>query len=301
MSIIRSHCWAVVMVAAAIGIVGCSGSSHVDAARLDVYHGSDISFFKPVGFGESALEAEHYDTVREATQHASAVIIAAVIDVRPGSTTDETPDDMVRRIAIDIHAVEVIKGELEDNTPSTVTLELVAGSSVDESIAYMKAHLPEGLSVWFLRHRSAYSEQMKGKSLETTPERAFRLISSQGLFVQGRNAVTNPLVATDHGMADQAEDAYPTMSHLVDDIRSVEGWTGRAPKRQAEQSGDRNPGSPAIPARLCASEHDVCEVAAVSDRVGSAQLLDQATAMLGRPERVMVDPARPLRVSDLDG
>jgi hypothetical protein len=222
-------CSASSVVAAAEEDVGCSGSSHVDAARLDAYHGPDISFFKQVGYGESALETEHYDTVREATQHASVVIIAEVIDVRPGSTTQEIPDDMVRRIAIDIHPVEVIKGELEDNTPSTVTLELMVGSSVDESIAYLKAHLPEGLSVWFLRHRSAYSEQMKGKALETSPERAFRLISSQGLFVQGRKAVTNPLVATHHGMADQAEDAYPTMSQLVDDIPSVDGWTGRAP------------------------------------------------------------------------
>jgi hypothetical protein len=168
--------------------------------------------------------------VQDATRHASAVVIAEVTDVRPGSTAvGETADDVVNRIAIDIRPVEVIKGKLADDSPDTLTLERPASGDVEEAVTYMKAHLPEGLSVWFLRNRTDYSEQMKGEPLKTSLARAYRLVSSQGLYVQGASGVANPLVGTDHGMADQARN-YTKLSALVDDIRSVDGWTGLAPE-----------------------------------------------------------------------
>ncbi|MGH3486744.1 MAG: hypothetical protein ACRDP8_02320 [Actinopolymorphaceae bacterium] len=225
------------MLVTAFVVTGCSdAASPADPARLDMFDRNNVSFFEPAGYGESALEPEHYETVKDAAQHASAVVIAEVADVRQGETTiGETPNDIVSRVAIDIRIVEVIKGELEDDSPDTLTLQrLASGDSVEESIAYMKAHLPEGMSVWFLRNHSDYYEQMKGEPLQTTPEHAYRLLSSQGLFVQGQNSVANPLVGADQGMADQARGNYTKLSDLVDFVRSVDGWTGVVPGRRFE-------------------------------------------------------------------
>lgn len=185
----RCRCGVVAGLLAMVVLSGCSDSSDVDPSQLNNYDRSSVSFFEPVQYGASALEAEHYQTLTAATQAASVVVVAEVTGVRKGSVSvGETSNDKVRRIAIDIHPVATIKGSLTDGHQEKVSLERLAGGDAERSIEHMRSTLPDGLSVWFLRNLDDYTRRMKGRApTDEEKERpTYRLISSQGLYVQGR-------------------------------------------------------------------------------------------------------------------
>lgn len=191
----RYRCGVVALLVAMLVLGGCSGNSSVGSSQLNSFDRSSVSFFEPVRYGASALEAEHYKTLTGATRAASAVVIAEVTDVWKGSVSiGETSKDKVRRIAIDIHPVATIKGSLTDDHQEKVTVERLAGGDVEQSIEHMRATLPDGLSVWFLRNLADYTRRMKGRPPTAEEKRGptYRLVSSQGLFVQGKDRVIDP-------------------------------------------------------------------------------------------------------------
>ncbi|MGH3500068.1 MAG: hypothetical protein ACRDQA_04060 [Nocardioidaceae bacterium] len=210
---------------------GCSEPPPTDPQALNYYDPANRSFFKPVQYGASALEAEHYKTLKGAAQATSAIIIAEVIDVHPGSNTEDEAGDVTRYIAIDIRPIEVIKGSLPDQYRDQITVERLAMRDVGRMVSRMRSNSTDGLSVWFLRDKANYTRRMKRREPTGKEKKlpAYRLICSQGLFAQGKNGVMNPLIGHDWGMADEGE-SYDQLSELVNYLHSVEGWTGKAPR-----------------------------------------------------------------------
>lgn len=218
--------------------VGCASDEPSELGRasqddLNVYEKSNGKFYQGLSYGPSALEAEGYHTLAGAAKSASAVIVAEVVGVRHTGTIvekDVSPEGHIHALGIDLRPVEVIVGNLPEQYHDRLTVERGGFSGEpSEMVERMQAALPDGLSVWFLRTQAEYTEQMKGRP-PTEEEKEgpdYRLVCSQGLFVQGAQHVVNPIEEDNFGMVEG--EAYEKLGQLVQTLRGVEGWHGRAP------------------------------------------------------------------------
>ncbi len=137
-------------------------------------------------------------------------------------------------IGVTVHVDEVIRGHLNGGEDDDIVVEFLGGSS-DPTKGLDQMRLPDAKSVWFIQSKAEGASERRRKveaagqswtDLNEQVARAdapyYRLISSQGLFVQGEQSVVNPLgrdADEDAGMTADGE-ARKRMSDLISAVRS---------------------------------------------------------------------------------
>jgi hypothetical protein len=189
----------------------------------DVVSRRAAAFYGALGTS-GASEAEHFPTLRAAASSATAVVVAEVTDVR----VTRTLRDGVGFVGVTLRPVDVLNGELPSGDP--VVVEILAGT---DPVTDLRATLPDGFGVWLLRSKAPQGSAKPGAP---APADAgyYRLVSSQGLFVQGASHVVNPVrerpspeadatarpvpPALPDPVAAEAE-AFPRLSELIEHLR----------------------------------------------------------------------------------
>lgn len=242
----RQRVAAVAVVAAAVailaallgpGLLGGTGgdSQRASRARLDTYDSGDVAFFRHFQIGTGASEGYWYKTVAAAAKAADVVIVAEVTGMRKTESLTEEGGHVFYMDGLDLRPVEVLHGTLPDQNKDKLTVDFAVGS-VDPSreIAEMNTALPEGQSVWFLHSKSnSYEIEKKdmakqGKKMSEKQAQMFidhskyhRVVSSQGLYVQGSDHVVDPMAAEGIPGAVPEARSYSRMSQFVEYVRSL--------------------------------------------------------------------------------
>lgn len=201
------------------------------------YRATDVAFFEHIQFGGGTREAEHYKTLDAGGRAASAVVVAEVVDATHTRTiSGEESWDQLHMIGVVIRPVEVLRGNLPAEFSQQLVVEFMTSVDPKNSVAELRTRLPEGRSVWFLRSKAEevkrieQSAMQSGKELSPSDRARFevekefyRLTSSQGLFVQGRQHVVNPIAnpheAHEDTMLSEGE-SFDRLGELVAAIRS---------------------------------------------------------------------------------
>jgi hypothetical protein len=205
-----------ICLAAILGVVGCgrtttpasqSGSAaRVDTAvnapqSIDGFRRADLAFYAEFAYPE-ADEAEYYGSLDEALTGATAVVLGQVTGVRVTRLVGESATDAVPYAGITIRPVEVLRGSLPAEQTDALTVEFVTGGT---EVDRLRTMLPGGHGIWVLRQKGEIRPGVTPKAqLQQNEHGYYRLVSSQGLFVQGESHVVNPL---EHG--DGAEIPLP--------------------------------------------------------------------------------------------
>jgi hypothetical protein len=192
-------------------------------------------FFDPLRFGSGMREVEHYDSLNAASSAASAVVLAEVVDVRATRVIVGEGKDRIHMAGVVLRPTEVLNGRLNSTSDARITVEFMMGSeNPSRSVELMKSQLPSGTSLWFLRSKAEEGARhladlrKAGRTPSADARRAmaaekdfYRVVSSQGLFVQSGQDVTNPIVNTDEGADPMVKEGerYTQVSQLARDVR----------------------------------------------------------------------------------
>jgi hypothetical protein len=157
-------------------------------ADLDRFSARDAAFFAPFRAASGASEAEQFGSLRETFLGAAAVVVARVVDVRATRTVPGDGAETVTYVGVVLRPVEVLRGELR-----TSRSDLVVEFAGD--VAAVRDSVPSGYGVWFLRNKGDIRPGVTPKPGAPVLDEAayYRLVSSQGLFVQGSLHVVNPV------------------------------------------------------------------------------------------------------------
>ncbi|MDT0489225.1 hypothetical protein RM717_01735 [Streptomyces griseus] len=198
---------------------------------------SASAFFEPVRFGTSMRETERYDSLKAAAEAASAVVTAEVVDVRTTRVIEGEESDRLYMIGVVIRPVEILNGALDEASRQQLTVEFIGGSEDPAAaVERMKSTLAEGESVWFLRSKAEegkhHLEELKQAGSTPSPDVVeaiegdrpyYRVVSSQGLFVQEGQEVVNPLVSEDEtsNVVVTEGEKYDKVANLADHVRET--------------------------------------------------------------------------------
>lgn len=198
----------VAVVVAAVAVIAGVAIPRLFGPALDVYRPDDVAFFEQIEVGgPAAEEAERYESLSAGRAAADAVVVAEVVDVqRTRVIVGEVDTDRVPMFGVVVRPVELVAGKLPNAYADELTVEFMAGDRPDQEVERLRADLPEGRSVWFLRLENDNPE---------AAEQYYRLISSQGFFVQGEENVVDAVSGVEpRGMAEEGE-SYGDLSSLV--------------------------------------------------------------------------------------
>ncbi|MFD4142914.1 hypothetical protein [Streptomyces sp. NPDC058572] len=193
---------------------------------------SDAAFFDRLRSTGLADEVERYDSLGQAARAASAVVVGEVVGVRPTRRAHG-----IQMIGVTIRPVEVVAGTLPEGFRKRVTVEFTGSPhEMADGVNGMKLQLPKGRSVWFLRSKAEEGERFveerirSGEPVTAEDRRVlegdrpyYRLVCSQGLFIQGDGHVVNPVIG--HGRDDdplsREAEKYPDVAALSTYLRTV--------------------------------------------------------------------------------
>jgi hypothetical protein len=193
-------------------------------AGIDDYHPADVKFFRRNRIGAGAIEADLQGTIKEAVQDSTAVVIAEVAGPGPArSFTGEVPSDVVQMTGYHLRIVEMLAGKLPAEHAKELVVEFLGEGPI--------TNLPTGKAVWFLHRKGDPTRHLKSPPPVPAEERNFyRVISSQGLFLQGKESVIAPM-SEQHAVQEKGVPAHPDaavegeghkkLSELVTKIKSV--------------------------------------------------------------------------------
>lgn len=203
------------------------------APDIDRYAPETAAFFARLAPRGGASEVERYASLRDAFDGAGLVVVAEVTGVRATRSVPAAGPDAVPYVGVVLRPVEVLHG-----APRDPAADLVVEFAGDEES--VRAALPAGYGVFLLRNKADLPPGVMPKP--GAPSRAddaayYRLVSSQGLFVQGATHVVNPvreratpeagaplvdpeLAGPRDPVAREAE-AFPTLSALVAYLRAL--------------------------------------------------------------------------------
>jgi hypothetical protein len=189
---------------------------------LDAHRQTDVAFFSQLRLRSGAIR-QPPATLDEATQKATAVVLADVASVAPTRMVHD-----VQMLGVTLRPVEILSGALRTDPQSPVVVEMIGSAAATDAgkLAGLNAALPKGRSVWFLRWQGEPPETVKPGAPTDGPEdsRLYGLVSIIGVFVQGPDGVMSALVGgpdrertTFQGHAE----GLKTMSTLVAYVRAV--------------------------------------------------------------------------------
>lgn len=203
--------------------------SGVVALDLDRHDPAAATFFGRFAAGPGGSEVEHYGSLREAYRAAGVVVVAEVTGVRVTRTVGDGSPDALTYVGVVLRPVEVLRG-----APRAAG-DIVVEFPGDE--ATVRASLPRGYGVWLLRNKGDLPPGVTPKPGAPPRDEGayYRLVSSQGLFVQGATHVVNPVreratpeagtpsydpeAAGPRDPVAREAEAFPTLSALVRHLR----------------------------------------------------------------------------------
>ena len=163
------------------------------ATSTDEHRPADLAFYEAFSYPEGA-QTEVYTSLGDALSGATAVVLAQVTDVRVTRLVGPSPAEALPYVGVTIRPIEVLGGSLPAHHSSALTVEFV---SVAGDVDDLRAKLPGGHAVWVLRNKSELPAGVAKGAIPTDEREYYRLVSSQGLFVQGERHVVNPLAHED--------------------------------------------------------------------------------------------------------
>ncbi len=207
---------------------------------LDAFHPRNLRFYRSLGLGRVAAEVERYGSLQAAKSRASLVVVARVLDAGYTRTIGGDAGDSIQLLGVVIEPVHVLAGSVPGQYAQAITVEFLSGQT---PAAFLRDDIPSGYGIWFLRRKGAGSEDIRPQA-ESPESQYYRLVSSQGLFVQGQNSVVNPVrermdtpelgtTKADPALPLHASDPmsaeaekFPTLSGLVSYIGSLKDPPG---------------------------------------------------------------------------
>ena len=164
----------------------------VDAASLDRHRPSDLRFFDALRMDGALLTRPPAD-VRAAAQQSTVVVLARMRDITPVRVVGG-----LQMGGIDLEVLETLSGNQRPELVGKVIVEFPLGdpSRADESVAALRAALPVGEGIWFLRWQGDKAPVTKPEvTVNTDPSdpRFYGLIHMYAMFMQGSGKVVNPL------------------------------------------------------------------------------------------------------------
>lgn len=213
------------------GVAGVAGAA-APTRPVDRYRAGDLAFYEAFAYPEGA-QVEVYTALDDMLTQATAVVLAQVTDVRITRVVGPTPAEALPYVGVTIRPVEVLSGALPARHSAALTVEFVSvAGAVDE----LRAMAPGGYAVWVLRNKAELPAGFAKGTPPVAERDYYRLVSSQGLFVQGETHVVNPLAHEDgpeipiegdpgHGAARRdpvlvSAEQHATLSSLVDHART---------------------------------------------------------------------------------
>jgi hypothetical protein len=125
-----------------------ASSLPVARSTIDRYDPRDLTFYRQFRWGDAIELARPPKDLRAAVQKSTAVVLAQIVDVRGTRNVGEPPIEMS---AFVLRPVDVISGRLRPELAGVVEVEFYGLPTDPAGLAAMRASLPEGLAVWFLR------------------------------------------------------------------------------------------------------------------------------------------------------
>jgi hypothetical protein len=210
-------------------------SEEAASAGSDQRVAEEASFFATiVPSGTASSDIEHYDDLDVAVKTSSVVVVATVSDVFTTRHIGDEREGGIDYTGVVLRPSEVLRGSLPDEHAQKIVVEFIAVTPAED----LKARLPRGDSIWLLRRKgdSPATPQVEASSSEG---QYYRVISSQGLFIQGNNHVINPISESpgpgigesaqtsgrrkgQDKVSDRAEE-FKTLSELADHVRTRRG------------------------------------------------------------------------------
>jgi hypothetical protein len=125
-----------------------ASSPPVAPSAIDWYDPRDLEFYRQFRWGDAIELARPPKDFRTAVELSTAVVLAHIVDVRYTRRIGEPPIEMS---AFVLRPVEVISGRLRPELGGVVEVEFFGLPTDPAGLAAMRARLPMGPAVWFLR------------------------------------------------------------------------------------------------------------------------------------------------------
>ncbi|MGH9023644.1 MAG: hypothetical protein ACRDV9_11185 [Acidimicrobiia bacterium] len=185
-----------------------------DAAGLDAFFVEDEAFFRNFSY-VGTLEAERYGELESAARQATTVVVATVSDIKPTRVIGNPKEGIAEYVGVVLRPREVLVGTLPEHHRHELVVEFLGSRSSSEDL---RRSLPQGQSVWFLRNKADFSTEEKVNPPATDESGFYRLISSQGLFIQGSDHVVNPVREREGPEIGETPENAERRSHLDDPV-----------------------------------------------------------------------------------
>jgi hypothetical protein len=170
---------------------------------LDTPQPSLIKFFSKRRIASSAMEADLHVSIADATRDSTAVVIAEISGPGPSRTvTGEVPSDVISLTGYRLKIHEVLAGKLPAKHTQELIIEFMGGADPTK--------YPRGKAIWFLHRKGTPTRHLKNPPPVDPAERdLYRILSSQGLFIQGQDGVIAPLAEKHEPTEAQAKEGAP--------------------------------------------------------------------------------------------
>lgn len=199
-----------------------ASSLPVAPAAIDRYDPRDLEFYRQFRW-EAVLFARPPKDLRTAVEESTAVVLAQIVDVRYTRPIGEPPIEMS---AFVLRPVEVISGRLRPELAGVVEVEFFGLPTDPAGLAKMRARLPGGLAVWFLRWQGEPAPSRKPGAPTVDPAADFTRYSTVHpamVFAQGPAGVNSAFFLNQPSFTagDAPSEAlrFARLSELVADLR----------------------------------------------------------------------------------
>lgn len=220
-----------------VPLVGCStdrGAVTPQADPLD-----EVDPAAPAFFGQFALpgarEVETYASLEQMSTAATAVAIARVRDVVATRTIEAEGADRVGMVGLVLEP-RIVKGRVASSSARRLVVEFVGGTeSAAAAASRLRRDLPRANALWFLRAKAEEVDRTterlraagrrpsaRDAALMAEDRRYFRLVSSQGFFIQGARRVENPMASAEPGEGEPLIDAAARIERLSQLVARVQ-------------------------------------------------------------------------------
>lgn len=193
--------------------------SNIDNVTDNAIDFAPSSYADAVGFWAplahvSVLEPEYFNSLEQMSTSATVVIVGKI---ESGGVTRTVGDPTGQEgpvmdfWGLNIRVLQVLAGELEPNSGQETI--------VVETHFRTNDRVPKGAGIFFLRHKLDVPPEADLGPLPEGEEDKYRLVSSQGVFVESPRGMINPIVEAARESA-EGDDDVPT-DEIAEQVRGM--------------------------------------------------------------------------------
>lgn len=201
-----------------------SAASSVPVAPsiIDRYDPRDLTFYQRFRWDAVTLVSPPKD-LQTAVQDSTAIVLAQIVDVR---RTRNVGEPSIEMSAFVLRPVEVISGRLRPDLGGVVEVEFYGLPTDPAGLAAMRARLPKGLAVWFLRWQGepAPSPKPGAPSVSAAADLTrYTTVHPTMVFVPGADGVNSAFFLNEPSITAMGAPSealrFARLSELVADLR----------------------------------------------------------------------------------